>query len=276
MTASRISVLVVDDESLARRGLVARLKQHSDVDIVGESQNGNEAVEAIAVHTPDVVFLDIQMPGLNGFQVIQKCRERQIELPLIVFVTAYDAYAVKAFEVHALDYVLKPADDERLSEVMDKVRQYLSVSHHREQTRKLVGLLASVTGEDVEHVLESLANGELFDQVKYPDVIAIKDGTEVSRVTVKDIQWVDAAGDYMCVHTSSGTHIMRKTMKELELELNPHLFVRVHRSAIVNIHYVKKLVSHVSGEYHLILDNNTELKVSRSHRDKVKAAMGLS
>ena len=109
----------------------------------------------------------------------------------------------------------------------------------------------------------------------YPDVLAIKDGSEVTRVNVQDIQWIDAAGDYMCVHALDGMHIMRKTMKELEQELNPQWFVRVHRSAIANIRFVKKLVSHISGEYHLILQNDTELKVSRSHRDKVKAAMKM-
>ena len=224
---------------------------------------------------PDLVFLDIQMPGLNGFQVIHKLRELNQPIPVIVFVTAYDSYAIKAFDVHALDYLLKPADDERLKSALDKVRDYLTTAHQDEQSKKLVSLVAELTGDDCEEILRKLANGEAVETNPYPDVLAIKDGSEVTRVNVQDIQWIDAAGDYMCVHALDGMHIMRKTMKELEQELNPQWFVRVHRSAIANIRFVKKLVSHISGEYHLILQNDTELKVSRSHRDKVKAAMKM-
>ena len=150
-----------------------------------------------------------------------------------------------------------------------------SASFNPEITSVLVNLVSELTGDDCEEILRKLANGEPVETNPYPDVLAIKDGSEVTRVNVQDIQWIDAAGDYMCVHALDGMHIMRKTMKELEQELNPQLFVRVHRSAIANIRFVKKLVSHISGEYHLILQNDTELKVSRSHRDKVKAAMKM-
>ena len=158
---------------------------------------------------------------------------------------------------------------------MNKVREYFTTQHQDAQSQKLVSLVAELTGDDCEEILRKLANGEPVETNPYPDVLAIKDGSEVTRVNVQDIQWIDAAGDYMCVHALDGMHIMRKTMKELEQELNPQFFVRVHRSAIVNIRFVKKLVSHISGEYHLILQNETELKVSRSHRDKVKAAMKM-
>ncbi|MEW9796844.1 LytR/AlgR family response regulator transcription factor [Alteromonas sp. CYL-A6] len=275
MTDNKITTIVVDDEPLARRGLRARLERHSDIDVVAECHNGLDAVSAISQHRPDLVFLDIQMPGLNGFQVIQKLRDLKQPLPMIVFVTAYDSYAIKAFDVHALDYLLKPADDERLRQALDKVRDYFATQHQDEQSRKLVNLVAELTGDDYEEILRKLASGEPVETNPYPDVLAIKDGSEVTRVNVQDIQWIDAAGDYMCVHALDGMHIMRKTMKELEKELNPQWFVRVHRSAIANIRFVKKLVSHISGEYHLILQNDTELKVSRSHRDKVKAAMKM-
>lgn len=275
MTEQVIKTVVVDDEPLARRGLKARLERHHDIDVVAECQNGLDAVSAISQHRPDLVFLDIQMPGLNGFQVIHKLRELKQPLPLIVFVTAYDSYAIRAFDVHALDYLLKPADDERLKQALEKVREYFATQHQDEQSRKLVNLVAELTGDDYEEILRKLASGEAVETNPYPDVLAIKDGSEVTRVNVQDIQWIDAAGDYMCVHALDGMHIMRKTMKELEKELNPQWFVRVHRSAIANIRFVKKLVSHISGEYHLILQNDTELKVSRSHRDKVKAAMKM-
>ncbi|WP_218355229.1 LytR/AlgR family response regulator transcription factor [Alteromonas lipotrueiana] len=275
MTEFTIKTIIVDDEPLARRGLRARLERHADVNVIAECQNGLDAVSAISQHRPDLVFLDIQMPGLNGFQVIHRLRELNQPIPLIVFVTAYDSYAIKAFDVHALDYLLKPADDERLTGALDKVRDYLTNQYQDAQSRKLAGLVADLTGDDCEEILRKLANGEAIETNPYPEVLAIKDGSEVTRVAVQDIQWVDAAGDYMCVHAIDGMHIMRKTMKELEQELNPQWFVRVHRSAIANIRFVKKLVSHISGEYHLILQNDTELKVSRSHRDKVKAAMKL-
>lgn len=275
MTTHRIKTLVVDDEPLARRGLRARLEQHDDIEVVTECQNGLDAVSAISQHRPDLVFLDIQMPGLNGFQVIHKLRELNQPIPMVVFVTAYDSYAIKAFDIHALDYLLKPADDERLALALDKVRDYFSTQHQDSQSQRLVDLVAELTGDDCEEILRKLANGEPVETNPYPEVLAIKDGSEVTRVSVQDIQWIDAAGDYMCVHAIDGMHIMRKTMKELEQELNPQWFVRVHRSAIANIRYVKKLVSHISGEYHLILQNETELKVSRSHRDKVKAAMKM-
>ncbi|QCZ93537.1 LytR/AlgR family response regulator transcription factor [Salinimonas iocasae] len=275
MSKQTIRTIIVDDEPLARRGLRARLERFDDVELVTECQNGLDAVSAISQHRPDLVFLDIQMPGLNGFQVIHKLQELNQPIPLIVFVTAYDSYAIKAFDVHALDYLLKPADDERLNEALTKVRDHLNNQHQDEQSRKLASLVADLTGDDCETILQKLASGESIDTNPYPEVLAIKDGSEVTRVAVQDIQWIDAAGDYMCVHALDGMHIMRKTMKELEQELNPQWFVRVHRSAIANIRFVKKLVSHISGEYHLILQNDTELKVSRSHRDKVKAAMKM-
>lgn len=275
MSQQSIKTLIVDDEPLARSGLRLRLEKFNDVEVVAECQNGLDAVSMISQHRPDLVFLDIQMPGLNGFQVINKLKELKQPIPMIIFVTAYDSYAIKAFDVHALDYLLKPADDKRLSAAIIKVREYFETQNQDEQSRKLVNLVAELTGDDCEEILRKLASGEAVETNPYPDVLAIKDGSEVTRVNVADIQWIDAAGDYMCVHALDGMHIMRKTMKELEQELNPQLFVRVHRSAIANIRYVKKLVSHISGEYHLILNNDTELKVSRSHRDKVKAAMKM-
>ena len=266
----KIRAIIVDDEPLARKGLALRLEEHNNVEVIAQCQNGLEAVTTIPLERPDLVFLDIQMPGLNGFQVINKLRELNQPIPLIVFVTAYDTYAIKAFDIHALDYVLKPIDDDRLKEALEKVHSVFDMHKEGDHKHKLAKLVADFTGDDCEDILRRLAAGESIDSQRYPDVLAIKDGSEVTRVMVDTIQWIDAAGDYMCVHTDDGTHIMRRTMKELEEDLDPRKFVRAHRSAIVNIGYVSKLVSHVSGEYHLVLENGTELKVSRSHRDKVK------
>lgn len=266
----KIRTLIVDDEPLARKGLSLRLADFENIELVGECKNGVDAVALIPQLRPDLVFLDIQMPGLNGFQVIHKLQELNQIIPIIVFVTAFDSYAIKAFDIHALDYILKPLDSQRLATAVEKVEHYISLKTEGDNSQKLVRLVADFTGDDCEDILRKLASGESISNHSFPDILAIKDGSEITRVNISEIQWIDAAGDYMCVHTSNQTHIMRKTMKELDQQLDPRKFVRVHRSAIVNINYVQKLISHISGEYHLILSNGSELKVSRSHRDKVK------
>jgi two-component system LytT family response regulator len=271
----KISTVIVDDEPLARKGLSLRLAEFDNIGIVGECKNGIEAVAMIPQVRPDLVFLDIQMPGLNGFQVINKLQELQQPIPLIVFVTAFDSYAIKAFDIHALDYVLKPVDEIRLKAVIDRVLLTLEQKQQDANNQKLAELVAKFTGDDCEDILRRLASGESISSHTYPEILAIKDGSEVTRVAVNDIQWIDAAGDYMCVHAIDQTHIMRRTMKELEQELDPKMFVRAHRSAIVNIKFVQKMISHISGEYHLILNNGAELKVSRSHRDRVKEMIKL-
>ena len=271
----KISTVIVDDEPLARKGLSLRLADFDNIDIVGECKNGVEAVTLIPQLRPDLVFLDIQMPGLNGFQVINKLQQLKQPIPLIVFVTAFDSYAIKAFDVHALDYILKPVDERRLREAVDKVKLTLERKQQDGDNQKLARLVADFTGDDCEDILRKLASGETITTNPYPDILAIKDGSEVTRVAVSDIQWIDAAGDYMCVHAMGQIHIMRRTMKELEKDLDPQKFVRAHRSAMVNIKFVRKMISHISGEYHLILNNGTELKVSRSHRDRVKEMIKL-
>ncbi len=271
----KINTIIVDDEPLARKGLALRLADYDNINVVGECKNGIEAVSLIPQLRPDLVFLDIQMPGLNGFQVINKLRELNQPIPLIIFVTAFDTYAIMAFDIHALDYVLKPVDGKRLQAAVDKVAQYIALHEEEGHKHKLAKLVADYTGDDCEDILRKLASGEEINTNPYGEILAIKDGSEVTRVNINDIQWVDAAGNYMCVHATEQTHIMRRTMKELEDDLDPRKFVRVHRSAIVNINYVQKLVSHISGEYHLILSNGSELKVSRSHRDQIKEMIRL-
>lgn len=263
-------VVIVDDEPLARKGLAIRLSELADIEIVAQCANGRDALEKIPTLQPDLVFLDIQMPALNGFQVINELRINGCPMPLIVFVTAYDNYAIKAFESHALDYVLKPVDDGRLAAAVQKAREHLDLQHLGEHSQKLVNLVADFTGDDCEDILRRLAEGEPVSGQNYPNVLAIKDGSEVKRVDIADIQWIDAAGDYMCVHTHQDTHILRRTMKELIAELDPKIFLRVHRSVIVNVKCVSKLVSQTTGEYQLVLNNGTEVKVSRSHREQVK------
>jgi len=247
-----IRAIVVDDESLARSGLCMRLEKYPQIQVVQSCQNGKEALAAIAELAPDLVFLDIQMPGFTGFDVVK--RLQQDNMPAIVFVTAYDAFAVDAFTANAVDYLLKPVEDDRLETTITKVTEHVS---RKEAAMKSRGA--------INQLLQSVS-----ETSQYSDRIAIKDGSSTTFVPVKDIDWVDAAGDYMCVHVNGQTHIMRTTMKELEAQLDPNIFQRVHRSTIVNLHRVEKVSSHINGEFHLTLSNGSSLKMSRSYKDKVK------
>lgn len=275
--SNNIRTIIIDDEPLARKGLAVRLAAYDDIQVIGQCSNGKEAVTAIAEQKPDLIFLDIQMPVLNGFQVLSELNERGIEMPSVVFCTAYDNYAMKAFEVHALDYLLKPVEDSRLSEAIEKAQEQFNSRQEGSQKQRLVNLVSQFTGDDCEDILRRLANGESLESQRYPDHLSIKDGGEVTVLKVRMISWIDAAGDYMCVHTVDGkTHIMRKTMKELESELNPDKFVRIHRSVMVNRTMVEKLVTHANGEYHLILESGQELKVSRSYKERAKEIINMA
>lgn len=265
-----IRTLVVDDESLARRGLVVRLQDFPEVELLDECASARQALQLIGDQQPDLVFLDIQMPGMNGFELLREVQAQGHKMPLIVFVTAYDQYAIKAFEVRAIDYLLKPVDHERLATSLARIGKTLELREQESQHERILNLLADATGEDCEDILKRLASGEEIGSARYPEHIAIKESGEITRVAINSIEWVDAAGDYMCIHASNETHILRRTMKELEEELNPQRFQRIHRSAIVNLDQVEKLCSRQNGEYHLVLRNGKELKVSRSYKERIK------
>jgi two-component system LytT family response regulator len=261
-----LHALIVDDESLARKGLRMRLEQIPGVDVVGECSNGKEALNSVAELEPDLIFLDIQMPGMSGFDVVSKLQ--QDDMPLIVFVTAYDEYAIKAFDVHAVDYLLKPIEDVRLAEAVERARNHKSLDGAVSDKQRLLELIISITGKSETSITQLLKD---HTGVKsYPEKIAIKDGEETTLVQTEDIDWVDAAGDYMCIHANDETHVMRITMKELEDQLDPANFQRVHRSTIVNLDRVTKVCSHMNGEFHLILNNGSSIKMSRSYKEKVK------
>ncbi len=263
----KLRAIVVDDESLARQGLVMRLEQYADrVEVLQSCSSGREALQAIAELTPDLVFLDIQMPGMTGFEVIEQLQ--QDNMPMIIFVTAYDAFAVDAFNVHAVDYLLKPIEQDRLQAALEKAAERHGQDHLAVAKQRLLDIVIGLTGKSEAAIQELLA--EEGEQARYADRLAIKDGSSTTFVPVKNIDWIDAAGDYMCVHVQGATHIMRTTMKELEAQLDPSVFQRVHRSTIVNLARVEKVSSHINGEFHLTLSCGSSLKMSRSYKDKVK------
>jgi two-component system, LytTR family, response regulator len=266
-----LKVIVVDDEHLARKGMMVRLREFPELEIIAECSNGQQAVDAICQFSPDLVFLDVEMPGLDGFAVLKQLQEKQVALPYIVFVTAYDHYAYNAFEVNALDYVLKPVEPERLKQAVDKVLKLFQAQDTQKHKGQLAEAVAKLTGDDTDNILQRLDRAQPVVNNRFPDAISIKDSGEITRVPVAAIEWVDAAGDYMCIHTRDGqTHILRRTMKELEQELDPKLFVRVHRSAIVNVNTIAKLQMLANGEHQLMLTNGQAVKVSRSYKDRVK------
>lgn len=267
--------IIVDDETLARRGLELRLAEHDDIEIIAQCRNGREALEAIEELQPDLMFLDIQMPGVDGFEVVRRMQGDQN--PLVVFVTAFDQYAINAFDVHAVDYVLKPVEESRLSMALDRVRTHLKNTDIDHQKKRLIDLICNITGESPSRIDEMLENGVEPEQ-PWPEKLPIKDGQETALVPMTEISWIEAAGDYMCIHqqvkVASGNedrvHVLRSTMKDLEKQLNPSLFQRVHRSTIVNVDRIEKVCSHINGEYFLILDTGSRIKMSRSYRDKIK------
>ncbi len=264
----KITTLIVDDESLSRRGIEIRLRAAPDFEVLGQCSNGREALAAVMERRPDVVFLDIQMPGMSGFEVLANLP--QDALPVIVFVTAYDQYAIRAFEARAVDYLLKPVDDARFGAALERVRNQVRSRNAATQRDRLVQIIAEITGSGELALDELLSRGPKAAEPRRPEILPIRQGRETVRVAMSSIEWIDAAGDYMCIHAGGNTHILRGTMKELEEVLDPKLFQRVHRSTIVNLSLVKSLRAHMNGEYFLTLEGGHELKLSRTYRDKVE------
>jgi len=259
-----IRTILVDDESLAIQGLQLRLAPHDDVEIVATCTNGREAIRAIKTEKPDLVFLDIQMPGFDGFSVISGLAE--IEPPLFVFVTAYSDHALKGFEAGAVDYLMKPVDTDRLADTLERVRQRLAEKRAAEEVVQLKEVIAEHAPDAHEALPES---AEQLGSNRYEKLINIKDRGQIFRVDVDTIERIDAAGDYMCIYTGDNTLILRETMKDLERRLDPRRFQRIHRSTIVNLDLVKQVKPHTNGECFLVLGSGAQVKVSRSYRDVV-------
>ena len=244
----RLRTLIVDDEPLARRRLRTLLRDEPRVDVVGECEDGPSAVAACQEHSPDLVLLDVQMPGMSGFDVIRKLGVRRS--PAVVFVTAYDQYALQAFEAHAIDYLLKPFDRRRLRQAIERAARL--VGGHEDLARRLQALVSAV---DAKQGLER---------------IAVKARGRVYFVRVEGLDWIEAQGHYLALHVGSDTHLVRETIGGIEERLDPARFVRVHRSAIVNLDRVKELRPSFHGEYVIELRNGTRVTTGRAYSARVQ------
>ncbi|KAB8180699.1 response regulator [Lysobacter maris] len=264
--APPIRTLIVDDEPLARRGLVLRLAAHPDIEIVGECGDGASAIAQVHRLQPELMFLDVQMPGADGFTTLGQIPAN--EMPMVVFVTAYDHYAIQAFEASAVDYLLKPVDERRLAQSLERVRQNRESRAALGHCSQLLGLLGELSGRAALELDEAL-QPDALEQLQSDDRLSVRDGGRVVRVPLHSIRWIDAAGDYMCIHTDDDTLVLRATMRELERQLDPRRFPRIHRSTIVNARRVTETRPHNNGESYLRLDCGQELKLSRSYRDRL-------
>ena len=258
----KIRTIIVDDEKLAIQGLQLRLDKFPDVEVIETCANGREAIRKIKTEKPDLVFLDVQMPGFDGFSVVKGVME--IDPPLFVFVTAYEEHAIRAFEANAINYLMKPVDEDKLADTLERVRTRLAEKRSAEEAEKLKDVLAEVAPDAIENM-----PGDEESTGRYEKLINVKDRGQIFRVDVDTIEHIEAAGDYMCIYTGDNSLILRETMKDLERRLDPRVFQRVHRSTIVNLDQVRQVRPHTNGECFLVLDSGAEVKVSRSYRDVV-------
>ena len=250
-----IRVLLVDDEPLALSMMREMLQSDPQVEIVGESANGREALTAIRAHSPDLIFLDVQMPELGGFELLASLEPGNI--PYVIFVTAYDQYAVRAFEVHALDYLLKPFDQERFNSSWQRARTRILSERNGGMDQRILTLL------------EDLKAGS-----KYLERLVIKASGRIYFLDINEVDWIEAEGNYVSVHTARKSHLLRETIGSLESQLDPKKFVRIHRSSIVRIASIRELQPWFHGEYRVNLENGTQLALSRNYRDKLQEALG--
>ncbi|MDP2301984.1 MAG: LytTR family DNA-binding domain-containing protein [Ignavibacteria bacterium] len=248
-----IKTLIVDDESLARERIISLLKKENDIEVVGECSDGEEALQKINSLKPDLVFLDIQMPLINGIEVIKSFNKF---IPQVIFVTAYDEYAVEAFEMNALDYLLKPFDQERFSKTLDRARQRLLANSTKEISEKLNNLILTFSQNKPDE--------------KHLTKFVIKSAGKISFINVDEINYIEAEGNYLILHTSNSKNLYRDTITNISQNLNPEIFIRIHRSYIVKIENIKEMQSHFNSEYIITLKDNTKIKSGRSYKAEVE------
>jgi two-component system, LytTR family, response regulator len=260
-----IRTLIIDDEPLGRSGVRVRLRDEPDIEVIGECANGRLAVEAINRLAPDLLFLDVQMPGMNGFEVLAATAD--VPLPAVIFVTAYDQYALRAFEVYALDYLLKPIDDERFKIALQRARSHLRQRDESALGKRFAALLADFNIDP--------ANRQPVAGLSEPPAsrFVIKSGGRIFFVNAEEIDWVEAVGDYVRLHVGRQSHLLRETMAAMEARLGDR-FLRIHRSTIVNSERIKELHPYFNGEYVILLNDGVHLKSSRGYRDRLRRHFG--
>lgn len=252
----KFRALIVDDEPLAREGIRLHLEGERDFEVVGECGDGEDALRAVRELRPDVVFLDIQMPGMDGFGVLEGMHDGG--MPEVVFVTAYDQFALQAFEAHALDYLLKPFDEDRFRKALDRVRNQLRGQKRRDIDTRIADLLA-----DVRH------------KPRYLERLVVRSGGRILILRVEDVDWIEAAANYVKLHVGSRVYLLRETMNRLEEKLDAARFIRIHRSTIVRIDRIKELEPLFQGDYLVILQDGARLTSSRSYRDKLQELLNV-
>jgi len=245
----KIKALLVDDEPLARKRLRDLLKFENEISIIGEARNGMEAITAIKEKSPDLVFLDIQMPEMDGFDVIKTIGIEK--MPHIIFITAYDQYALEAFDVNAIDYLLKPFSKKRFKNSLEKVIQYIGLKEKSKFTVQMNRLLAE-TGK------------------KYVDRLIVKSGVNYSIIKTCEIDWIESSGNYLIIHVEKEKHIIRGTISKMAASLDPDEFIRIHRQSIVNIDRIKGFQHYFKGEYKIFLENGIQLTLGNVYREKFK------
>jgi two-component system, LytTR family, response regulator len=247
----KIRALIVDDEPLAREGMRLHLGEHNEIEVIGECDDGATAVMMIRDVKPDLVFLDVQMSGLDGFGVLRAIGTEH--MPIVVFVTAYDQFALQAFEAHAIDYLLKPIDPDRLDTALERVRNQLEGQARRERDDRVLSLLSQVGG-----------------QPRYIERLVTRSDGKIRIIRVDDIDYIEAAGNYAKIHVGGKMHLVREGMNSLESKLDPAKFLRVHRSVIVRIDRIKELESLYQGDYVVVLHDGTRLTTGRKYRDAIQ------
>jgi two-component system LytT family response regulator len=250
--AMKYRVLIVDDEPLARRGVALRLQSHTDMEIVGEGSNGREAIDFIREHKPDLVFLDIQMPMMNGIDVMRSLGADANSF--VIFLTAFDQYVMRAFEVHAIDYLLKPVDDARFNASLNHARRVLGSRQTNTYNQGIQKLLANKPEQPPEPLRE----------------LTIRVGKQIRFVSIEDIDWIEAQGDYAEIHIGARTHLIRESLNTLGDWLDPKAFLRIHRSVIVRIHRIASVTSLPNRDCEVTLRNGTSLRVSRTYSDHLR------
>jgi len=254
---TKIRTLVVDDEPVARQRVVSLLHEEGDIDVVGECATGAQALSAIATQAPDLLILDVQMPEVDGFDLARALGDRR--LPAVLFVTAHDEYALRAFEIHALDYVLKPFSADRFRSALTHARDHLGERRATTLGRQMLALLP-----------------EMRRPSAFGDRLVVKANGRIYFVPTRDIDWCEAAGNYVRLYVGQKTHLVRETMHDLETRLDPAQFMRIHRSTIVNVERIQELRSSFNGEYIVQLHGGARLTLSRGYRDALQVRLGKS